>query len=86
MPSEHTIVYFTGTNPATCYIPSEWEGGMQKEPIQVEPVDPSMTIRKESRIRFSKTYPIEMNVKVKDIGRVHPGQLSTLIQYWSDER
>ena len=59
---------------------------MNKEPIEIEPVDPNMTMRSESRIRFSKTYPIEMNVKVKDIGRVSPGQLSTLIQYWGDER
>jgi hypothetical protein len=59
---------------------------MDKEPLQVEPVDGAMQMRPESRIRFGKTYPIEMNVKVKDIGRVHPGQLSTLLQYWNDER
>ncbi|KAJ4374888.1 hypothetical protein N0V83_001966 [Neocucurbitaria cava] len=86
VPSEHTIVYFTGTNPASCYIHGEYEGGMDKEPIQIEPADPNEKIRFDSRIRFSKTYPIEMNVKVKDIGRVAPGQLSTLLQYWSDSR
>lgn len=85
-PSEHTIVYFSGTNPASCYIPGEYEKGMDKEPIEVQPAEAGVYIRPESRIRFGKTYPIEKNVKVKDIGRVHPGQLSTLIQYWESER
>jgi hypothetical protein len=58
---------------------------MTKEPIEVEPVDSSITIRPESRIRFGKTYPIEMNVKVKDIGRVASHHLSKLLRYWTDE-
>lgn len=59
---------------------------MNKEPIQVQPVDGAMYMRPESRIRFGKMCPIEMNVKVKDIGRVHAGRLITLLQYWNDER
>jgi hypothetical protein len=78
-------VYLTGTDPASCYLPGEHESGMKKEPIQIVPVDPSIKIRRDSRLRFGKTYPIEMNVKVKDIGRVHPIHLSTLLQYWTDE-
>lgn len=85
-PKEHAIVYFTGTDPASCYIQGEWEGGMDKEPIEIQPIDPDSRLSTESRIRFSKTYPIEMNVKVKEIGRVHPGQLSTLIRYWKEEK
>jgi hypothetical protein len=63
----------------------EWANGMTKEPIEIIPVDSSIQLRPESRIRFSKRYPIEMNVKVKDIGRVHPNHLSLLWQYWNDE-
>ncbi|KAH8634485.1 hypothetical protein IG631_09885 [Alternaria alternata] len=84
-PQEHSIVYFSGTDPAYCYLPREYEKGMTKDPIEVEPVDRFATIRRESRIRFGKTYPIEMNVKVKDIGRVHPYHLTKLVQYWTDE-
>jgi hypothetical protein len=58
---------------------------MIKEPIEIEPLDSSIRIRRESRIRFGKTYPIEKNVKVKDIGRVHPSHKSKLLQYWTDE-
>jgi hypothetical protein len=85
-PKEHAIIYFSGTNSSSCYISGEYEMGMDKDPIQVEPADTTLRIRPESRIRFGKTYPIEMNVKVKDIGRVFPGQLSTLLQYWTEER
>ncbi|KAI4945167.1 hypothetical protein J4E91_008144 [Alternaria rosae] len=84
-PAEHTIVYFSGTDPASCYIPGEYETGMTKEPIEVLPAESSMSIRRESRIRFGKVYPIEMNVKVKDIGRVREDQIGALLSYWSQE-
>ncbi|KAI4673437.1 uncharacterized protein J4E84_011079 [Alternaria hordeiaustralica] len=84
-PAEHTIVYFSGTDPASCYIPGEYERGMTKEPIEVVPAEPNEKIRRESRIRFGKVYPIEMNVKVKDIGRVREDQISALISYWAQE-
>jgi hypothetical protein len=58
---------------------------MTKQPIEIIPVDSSICLRSESRIRFGKTYPIEKNVKVKDIGQVHPGHVSKLLQYWSDK-
>ena len=84
-PAEHTIVYFSGTDPASCYIPGEYESGMTKEPIEVVPAEPDLRIRRESRIRFGKVYPIEMNVKVKDIGRVREDQISALLKYWREE-
>ncbi|KAI8937920.1 hypothetical protein NX059_005602 [Plenodomus lindquistii] len=86
VPKEHAIVYSAGTNPASCYIPGEYESGMDKEPIQIDPVNRGITLSFDSRIRFSKTYPIEMNVKIKDIGRVNPAYLSLLLQYWREER
>lgn len=58
---------------------------MTKDPIAVEPADSSLTMPVSSRIRFGKTYPIEWNVKVKDIGRVVPEDLRKLITYWKEE-
>jgi len=84
-PVEHTIVYFSGTDPASCYIPGEYESGMTKEPIEVVPAEQNLSIRRESRIRFGKVYPIEMNVKVKDIGRVRDDQISALLSFWQQE-
>lgn len=85
-PAEHAIVYFRGTDPTHCYVPGEYEGGMNKEPIMIDPADPTIMINPYSRIRFGKVYPIEMNVKVKDIGRVSPDHLSKLRQYREDEQ
>jgi hypothetical protein len=84
-PSEHAIAYFSGTDPGSCYMPGEYQSGMTKEPIEIVPVDASIHIRSESRIRFGKTYPIQMNVKVKDIGKVHESHISKLLRYWIEE-
>jgi hypothetical protein len=84
VPWEHAIVYLSGTDPGTCYLPGEYEGGMVKQPIEIIPVDASIRLRPESRIRFGKMYPIEKNVKVKDIGQVHPSHLSKLLRYWNE--
>ncbi|KAF1958045.1 hypothetical protein CC80DRAFT_534516 [Byssothecium circinans] len=85
VPSEHTIVYFSGTNPASCYIQGEYEAGMTKEPIEIIPSEGGIFMKRESRLRFSKIYPIEWNVKVKDIGRVKPEQKSHLLACWDAE-
>ena len=83
-PAEHAIVYLSGTDSESCYLPGEREAGMTRDPIEVVPVDSSVRIRPESRIRFGKTYPIEKNVKVKDIGIVHPSHRYKLVAYWQD--
>lgn len=85
VPSEHAVVYFAGTNPDSCYLPGERENGLNKEPIEVQPADYTLTMKPEARLRFSKTIPIEMNVKVKDIGQVHPQHLTKLYNYWMTE-
>ncbi|KAJ4395257.1 hypothetical protein N0V91_010959 [Didymella pomorum] len=84
VPSEHAIAYFTGTDPAYCYFQGEFENGMNKEAIEVEPAQDAGEMKSESRIRFSKTYPVEMNLKVKDIGRVSHYSLSRLLAYWQE--
>lgn len=38
-----------------------------------------------SRIYFGIHHPIQFNVKVKDIGHVHPDWLPTFLGYWKME-
>lgn len=63
----------------------EYESGMTKEPIEVIPSTPEEKMHPASRIRFGKIFPVECNVKVKDIGMVHPDHIPKLIKYWKDE-
>jgi hypothetical protein len=78
-------VYFSGTDPETCYVDGEKARGLVNDPIEVLPSDHSLLMKRESRIRFSKTIPVEMNVKVKDIGRVNYDHMSKLVAYWQAE-
>lgn len=87
LPYEHTIVFSSGTDPRRCYFPGEYERGMTKQPIEVEPAhmsDPTLLMKRESRIRFGKQFAIEMNVKVKDLGRVRPEYMSTFLAYYRE--
>jgi hypothetical protein len=85
IPSEHAVVYFTGTDPESCYLDGEQERGIMKEPIEVAPAEYSLSLRKASRIQFSKTFPVDIDVKAKDIGRVIPAHLSRLVSCWESE-
>jgi hypothetical protein len=38
-----------------------------------------------SRLHYSKAWPVEMNVKVKDIGDVDPVDLGNLLRYYQEE-
>ena len=58
---------------------------MTKDPIEIIPVDATVTMNAASRLRFGKTYPVEWNVKVKEIGQVHPIHLRKLLRYWNEE-
>jgi hypothetical protein len=81
--AEHSVVYLSGAQPV--YIEGEIEDGLRKEPIEIQPADATIYMEPTSRLRFGKTYPVEMNVKVKDIGRVVPHHMSKFIRYWKDE-
>ncbi|CAN9175411.1 unnamed protein product [Alternaria alternata] len=72
------------TDPESCYMPGDYGIGGTTEPIEIVPVDASLQLRRESRIWFGKTYPIEKNVKAKDVGQVHPGHVGKLVKYWND--
>jgi len=80
-PSEYTILYLQGTDPSHYYAPGEYESGMIKEPMALIPANFGIHVHHRSRIRLSKLYPIEMNVKVKSIGKIHGDQLETLLWY-----
>jgi hypothetical protein len=82
--SQHTIVHLKGTDPQ--YLPGEYEKGMMKAPIAIEPTDRSETMLPASRLRLGRTYNIECNVKVRDIGRVAPQDRTKLLRYWQDEK
>jgi hypothetical protein len=86
-PREHAIVYLSGKQPQTVRgeIPIRGEGGMTKDPIEIKPASTNESLDIASRLRFDKTYPVEWNVKVKDIGRVVPQDMPRLLQYWKDE-
>jgi hypothetical protein len=77
---EPAIVHTSEDDPSSCYLRGERESGMMKEPIEIMPADSSTWLRSEP-IRFCKTYPIEKNVKLKGIGRVHPDHLDNFLRY-----
>jgi hypothetical protein len=78
---EHAIIYLEGTQPS--YLPGE--SGMSKAPIQVHPATASEALDPATRIRFGRAYPIEWNVKVKDVGMVVPQDIDRLLNYWREE-
>ncbi|KAF2728509.1 hypothetical protein EJ04DRAFT_96485 [Polyplosphaeria fusca] len=80
-PPEHAVAYFYGSQPV--YL--QGETGMTKDPIEIYPSTPGEVMEPTSRIRFGRTYPVEWNVKVKDIGQVMSTHKTRLIQYWKEE-
>jgi hypothetical protein len=47
--------------------------------------DDQQPLSKASRIYFGIHHPVQYNVKVKDIGRVHPDHLVYLNANWTEE-
>jgi hypothetical protein len=82
--SEHTIVHLKGTQPQI--YQGEYEKGMTKSPIAIEPADANETMLPSSRLRLGRSYNIECNVKVRDIGRVAPEDKIRLLRYYQDEK
>ncbi|KAL1592618.1 hypothetical protein SLS60_011034 [Paraconiothyrium brasiliense] len=66
-------------------LPGEYEAGLTKRPIRIDPADSSITLELASRLHYAKAYPIEMNVKVNDIGNVAPEDLQALMMYYQEE-
>ena len=57
---------------------------INKEPIQVIPLNPSRKLDERSRVNLAKTYPVEHNVKVMEIGEIRGQHLKTLVEYWKE--
>ena len=78
---EHSIIY-TGEE-APEKFPEERK--LNKDPIQVIPVNSSETLASASRIHYAKPYPIEHNVKVCEVGMVTKSDIRKLIHYYLQE-
>ncbi|KAF2501510.1 hypothetical protein BU16DRAFT_500657 [Lophium mytilinum] len=82
-PEEHAIVYYKTLQTPS---PLPLENGMVYQPIGVlPPSTESQPMSTASRIRFAKAFPIEWNVKVKDLGRVADEDMGNLMQYYMRE-
>ena len=54
---------------------------MSKDPIRIIPSSVAEKLDPKSRINIGKVYPINHNIKVKDIGRVDQNSLPKLLAY-----
>ncbi|KAF2803224.1 uncharacterized protein BDZ99DRAFT_526598 [Mytilinidion resinicola] len=82
-PSEHAVVYYSTLQSPTL-LPGETD--LVKKPIGVKPSDPNQQpMNTASRIRFGKVYPIDWNVKVKDLGKVIDEDMERLLAYYTKE-
>lgn len=54
---------------------------MRKDPIRINPVSLAEKLDPRSRINIGKVYPINHNIKVKDIGQVDEKSLPKLLGY-----
>lgn len=75
----HTIIHMTDIRP---YCSPEEMGLITKKPIAVEPSSSDQKLDRMSRVDFNRTYMVEHNVKVMDVGRVSRESLPLLTGYW----
>ena len=78
-PDEHAIAYSSVNEPE--YLPGE--ASMSKQPICIVDTPGTPPLHKASRIYFGIHHPIQYNVKVKDLGHVHPSDLVRMRGYWA---
>ncbi|CAN9198714.1 unnamed protein product [Alternaria alternata] len=81
VPSEHAIAFSYGYQPLL--LPGEAE--LEKEPICIVMSQQDQVLSTASRIFFGIQHPIQYNVKVKDLGYVHPDYLANFLGYWAME-
>ncbi|KAL8868613.1 MAG: hypothetical protein Q9174_004873 [Haloplaca sp. 1 TL-2023] len=77
----HAIVYTGNKAP----LKLKEERGLVKDPLRVLPSKPENVLDPKSRINLGKPYPIEWNIRVKDIGRLDEKSRQKLIPYWRME-
>ncbi|KAI4931249.1 hypothetical protein J4E85_003839 [Alternaria conjuncta] len=80
-PDEHAIAYSLGQQPQLV----QGEAPLRKVPIPIEMEENNRALVPASRIYFAIHHPIQYNVKVKNLGHVHPDYLPTFLGYWNQE-
>ena len=55
---------------------------MTKSALRVELISPSEKLDEKSRMNLRKAYPIEWNVKVKEIGQLDSSSSRKMVEYW----
>jgi hypothetical protein len=60
------------------------ENRLNKDPIRICEIDPTEKLDPLSRVNLAKTYPIEHNIRVKEVGRVSQADLKKLLGYCRD--
>jgi hypothetical protein len=81
VPHEHAVAYSQGCNPEL--LPGE--DGLDKDAICIIMSASQTPLAKAARVYFGIHHPIQYNVKVKDIGQVHPDHMTNLMSYWITE-
>jgi hypothetical protein len=76
----HTIVYDCTKKPQLV----AGEKGFNKEPIAVI-MTPPETLHVASRLNYAKVHTVEHNVKVMDVGMVHPSSMPYFEAHWDNE-
>ncbi|KAH4177157.1 hypothetical protein HBH98_180920 [Parastagonospora nodorum] len=80
-PQEHAIAYSHGMTPQLI----RGEKPLVKAPICIVMNEGVGSLPPASRIRFGIHHPIQYNVKVKDLGYVHPNEVPRFLGYWTME-
>ncbi|MCJ1377600.1 hypothetical protein MMC17_000695 [Xylographa soralifera] len=78
--SEHCMVYSDNDPPEK--LPRETK--MNKPPIHMAPCNPTQKLDRASRVDLGKTYPVEHNVKVQEVGMITKIHLKRLVGYVKD--
>ncbi|KAF1832454.1 hypothetical protein BDW02DRAFT_502913, partial [Decorospora gaudefroyi] len=78
---EHAIAYTHGQIPQLL----QGEQQLSKSPISVVMNEGECHLSTASRIYFGIHHPIQYNVKVKDLGYVHPDWMSVFLDHWRAE-
>lgn len=84
--SDFSIIYTSKTppEPKSRERPVEGEAGMRPFPIRVSPDDPSDKLSEMSRLDYSKPYTVHHNVKVRNLGVVHPHSMGAVKLHYRD--
>jgi hypothetical protein len=78
-PSAHAIAYSMGSSPSLL----DGESTLEKEAICIMMAQGVPPLSVASRIYFGIHHATQHNVKVKDIGQVHPHHIRNLLSHWN---